>query len=85
MVGQPLAFDALDRGFGAVNVAAPKTDAVIVTEVKLREITVRVYLACRSAKEFFRGIIYSWVRQLSMLVPSAAGGREPVRRARICV
>ena len=42
MVGQPLAFDALDRGFGAVNVAAPKTDAVIVTEIKLCEMTVQV-------------------------------------------
>ena len=42
MVGQPFAFDALDRGFGAVNVAAPKTDAVIVTEIKLREIAVQV-------------------------------------------
>jgi hypothetical protein len=29
MVGQPLTFDALDRGFGAVNVAAPKTDALL--------------------------------------------------------
>jgi hypothetical protein len=45
MGGQPLAFDALDRGFGAVNVAAPKTDAVIVTEAKLREITVHTPLA----------------------------------------
>ena len=26
MLGQPLAFDALDRGFGAGNVAAPNTE-----------------------------------------------------------
>ena len=51
MVGQPLAFDALDRGFGAVNVAAAKTDAVIVTEVKLREITVQVGFIWRADRQ----------------------------------
>jgi hypothetical protein len=61
MVGQPLAFDALDRGFGTVNVAAPKTDAVIVTEVKLREITVQVGFIWRTDRpksSFARSFIH---------------------------
>jgi hypothetical protein len=46
-VDQSLAFDILDCGFGVVNIPAPNTDAVIVTEVKLREIMVHVlFLAC---------------------------------------
>jgi hypothetical protein len=35
MVGQALACHALHSGYGAVNVAAPKPDALIVAEIEL--------------------------------------------------
>jgi len=45
MVGQPLAFDALDRGFGAVDVADAERHAMVVTEIKFREIPMQVLLS----------------------------------------
>jgi hypothetical protein len=37
MIGQALAFDALDRGCGAVDIREAQADAVIVAEIKFRE------------------------------------------------
>jgi hypothetical protein len=42
MVGEALARHALNGGDSAVNVAASESDAVIVPEIKFREITVQV-------------------------------------------
>ena len=43
-VHQPLAFNATDRGEGAVDVAVAERHAVIVTVVELGEITMKVLL-----------------------------------------
>ena len=44
MIGEPLAFDAFDSGFGAVNVAVAEPNAMVVAEVKFREIAVQMLL-----------------------------------------
>ena len=43
-VHQPLAFNATDRGEGAVDVAVVERDAVIIAVVELGEIAVKVFL-----------------------------------------
>jgi hypothetical protein len=45
MVHEALAFRAADRGNGAVNITDPKSGAVIVSEIELREIAVQILLA----------------------------------------
>jgi hypothetical protein len=43
MVGEPLAFDAFDGEFRAVNIAETKGDTLIVTEVVFGKIAVQMH------------------------------------------
>ena len=41
LIGQPLANDAAKRGFGALLVINAERDALIISEIELREIAVK--------------------------------------------